>query len=76
MKSFPPPHLRNPKVHYRVQKSPPLALILNKMNSPHNLTPCFSKIYTNIIFPSVRKSSAFPTIACMHFSSFPSVLHA
>jgi hypothetical protein len=49
--------LRNPKVHYRIHKSLPPLLILNKTDPVHARTPHSSEIYFNIIFPSTPGSS-------------------
>jgi len=47
----------NSKVHYRVQKSPPLVSILGQMNSVHNFTICSHKIHSNIILTFTPISS-------------------
>lgn len=45
-----------PKVHYLVHKSLLFSHILNQINTIHNCILCFSKIYLNIILPSMPMS--------------------
>jgi hypothetical protein len=62
-----PSILWNPKVHYRVHKSPPLVLILSQINPIHTIPSYLSKINFNIVhhlrlgLPSGLFPSGFPT---------------
>jgi hypothetical protein len=62
-----PSNLWNPKVHYRVHKSPPLVPILRQIDSVHTTPSCLSKIHFNIhpptsfVFLSGLLPSGFPT---------------
>jgi hypothetical protein len=59
-----PSILWNPKVHYRVHKSPPLVPILSQINP---IYPVISKVHFNIVHPATSCSSqwffpsGFPT---------------
>jgi hypothetical protein len=49
--------LWSPKIHYHVQRSPPLLPLLSQMRPLHNFPPYFSKIHCNINLPSTPRSS-------------------
>jgi hypothetical protein len=51
-----PTILWNPKVHYRVYKSPPHVTILSHLSPVHTHTSNFIKIHLYIIFPSMPGS--------------------
>jgi hypothetical protein len=69
--------LRNPKVHYRVHKSPPLVPILRHMNPVHILTPYYLKpilILSHYLCLDLKTGlfrPGFPTKASYSFLTFP-----
>jgi hypothetical protein len=52
-----PSILRNPKVHHRVHKSPPLVPILSQIDPVHTTPSYLTKIYFNIVRPPTSWSS-------------------
>jgi hypothetical protein len=66
--------LWNPKVHYRVHKSPPLIPNLRQIDPIHTNPSYISKIHFNIVHPPLRVGvpsglfpSEFPTIILYAF---------
>jgi hypothetical protein len=52
-----PPFLRNPKVHHRVHKSPPLDPILRQPNPVRPIDPYLPKVHLNVTLPPTPRSS-------------------
>jgi hypothetical protein len=69
--------LWNPKVYYRVQKSPKLVPILSHINLIHTIPSYISKIHFNIVHPPTSRSSQWSlTFWLPHQYPPPFVLHA
>jgi hypothetical protein len=78
-----PSILWNPKVHYRIHKSPPLIPIPSQINPIHTIPSYLSNTYFNIVHPPLRLGlpsgllpSGFPTSILHAFLFSPFVLHA
>jgi len=71
--------------YQHVDKNPPLVLTLSQMYPAHMFPPYFSKIHSNIILPSMPRSSEWflafrlsnENISCLsHFSCAYYVFHS
>jgi hypothetical protein len=76
-----PSILWNPKVHYRVHKSPPLVPILSQIDPIHTISFSLRSIlifftHLRLGLPSGLFPPGFPKKTYMYSSSIPLVLHA
>lgn len=67
--------LRNPKVHYRLNNSPPYVPTMSKMNPVHTFPLYFFKMHFNIIYPSAPTSLGFPIKYAVALPLFPAKCH-
>ena len=68
--------LWNPKVHYRIHKSPPLVSVVGKIKPVHVLPKDFFKVHLRLDLPSALFPSRFSTKPCMKLSCPPYVPQA